>query len=83
MLNRGGDDVLRGTHNAQIYHVIVIALKYNAHDVFPDIMDISLHCRHQNPRLPQFRAFAGFHLEERLEIVYGLFHDSSTFDHLW
>ncbi len=79
------EDDLRRHHHAEVDHVIIVALKHNADDVLADVVDVTLHRRHDDAPCggcvfqPRFKLF-GFH--KRHQIRDRLLHDPRRLHHL-
>jgi len=82
---RAGKDRRPGHHDAQIDHVIAIALEHHADDVLADVVHIALHCRHDDLALG-LAVFFGeqvlFRLDEGDEVGNRLLHHPRGFHHL-
>ena len=77
------ENFLARHHYTEINHLIVIAAKNDADDIFPDVMDITLDCCQEHFSLrPQAATgfFLGFH--KWREIGHGLFHHTRALHHL-
>ena len=59
---------------------VIVALEHNAHDVFPDVVDVPFHGR-QHHRAPCL-LFRGTVVHVRFEPCHGFFHDTGALHHL-
>ena len=82
VLLRRLEDAVGGHHDAEVDHLVAVALEDDADDVLADVVHVALHGREEDLDLRGGGARLLFRLEEGLEIRDGLLHDARALDDL-
>ena len=48
LLARNVENLGGGSHHAEVYHFVIVALEHDADDVLADVVNVALHSRHQH-----------------------------------
>ncbi len=81
-LPRGLQDPVRRHHDAEVDHLVAVAREDDADDVLPDVVDVALDRREEDPALRRRRPGGLVGLKKRLEIRDGALHDARALDDL-
>ena len=82
-VDRGLQNLLRRHHDAEIDHVVVVALEHDADDVLADVVHVALDCGEHDLAVRRgVRASVAVLLHERHQMGDGLLHHARRLDHL-